>query len=66
VLARIATSPKHVNQLIKLDKMGGKAVSYEDLALKASLLLNDVLKDADESFDDIRNALDLQGFGDEE
>ena len=51
VLARIATSPKHVNQLIKLDKMGGKAVSYEDLAYKASLLLNDIADEAYEAGD---------------
>tara|TARA_R110000850_G_scaffold58668_2_gene136140 strand:- start:489 stop:2528 length:2040 start_codon:yes stop_codon:yes gene_type:complete len=51
VLARIATNPKHVNQLIKLDQMGSKTVSYEALLQKASFLVNDIADEAYESGD---------------
>ena len=44
VLAKIATSPKHVNKLIALDKMGAQGKSYADIAAFAAVIANDYVR----------------------
>lgn len=43
VLAYMATSPKHVNKLIKLDQMGVDGKSAFEITEKATLLINDIV-----------------------
>jgi hypothetical protein len=61
VLAKIATSPKHVNKLIQLDKMGAKGASYADLAKAAAVIANDFLP-ADWEREQLNDAVDMLYF----
>lgn len=45
VLAKIATSPKHVNKLIKLDQMGLKGKDPVEIMTKAQLFANDIVEE---------------------
>ena len=61
VLAKIATSPKHVNKLIQLDKMGAKGASYADLAKAAAVIANDFLP-AEWEREQLNDAVDMLYF----
>ena len=61
VLAKIATSPKHVNKLIQLDKMGAKGASYADLSKAAAVIANDFLP-ADWEREQLNDAVDMLYF----
>jgi hypothetical protein len=65
VLAKIATSPKHVNKLIQLDKMGAKGASYADLAKAAAVIANDFLP-ADWEREQLNDAVDMLYFNEVE